>query len=124
MYRECYAFKLRWSSWFQPYKFGVGFFGGNFINRYLDSSLLYYRELEEDYIAHASTVGQRALSVEAEKPEVHLCPICLKNELSVDDPPGVRSGQNICNDCGVLTCSECGAFQGSMTSKVHVDGLC
>nr|XP_022299591.1 protein piccolo-like isoform X3 [Crassostrea virginica] len=77
------------------------------------------RELEEDYIAHASTVGQRALSVEAEKPEVHLCPICLKNELSVDDPPGVRSGQNICNDCGVLTCSECGAFQGSMTSKLQ-----
>lgn len=77
-----------------------------------------FRELEEDYIAHATSVEQRALSVEVEKPEVHLCPICLKNELSVEEPPGVRSGQNICNDCGVLTCNDCGAFQGSMTSKV------
>ena len=123
MYRERYVLSFDGHHRFNHVSLGWVFFG-NFINRHLDSSLLYYRELEEDYIAHASTVGQRALSVEAEKPEVHLCPICLKNELSVDDPPGVRSGQNICNDCGVLTCSECGAFQGSMTSKVHVDSLC
>ncbi|XP_062612392.1 uncharacterized protein LOC134274153 [Saccostrea cucullata] len=81
------------------------------------------RKLEEDYIAHATTVEQRALSVETEKSEVHLCPICLKNELSLDEPPGIRSGQNICNDCGVLTCSDCGAFQESITSKLQ-DWVC
>ncbi|KAJ8301845.1 hypothetical protein KUTeg_020832 [Tegillarca granosa] len=52
-------------------------------------------QLEEDYTSCAAAVEQRALAV-TEKDILDsppLCPICMKNELKLDET-GLRLGQN------------------------------
>ena len=51
------------------------------------------------------------------KKDSPLCPICLASELIIKEGK-MQEGQNVCADCGNLTCLKCGGMEPSVTSKV------
>lgn len=51
------------------------------------------------------------------KKDSPLCPICLTSELIIKEGK-MQEGQNVCADCGNLTCLKCGGMEQSVTSKV------
>ncbi|KAL4226640.1 hypothetical protein ACF0H5_014621 [Mactra antiquata] len=86
------------------------------------TSTLYTRwQLEEDYVAYTADVERRTNEVVAStggelKKDAPLCPICLESELKIQEGK-MKDGQNVCSDCGNLTCLKCGSMEQSVTSK-------
>ena len=78
---------------------------------------LSFRHLEEDYLNTAMTVEELTIAAEPEALDIMLCPVCLRNELKLDDK-NPRKWQHVCVDCQNMTCSECGKFESSLTTKV------
>lgn len=76
------------------------------------------RHLEEDYLNTAMTVEELTIAAEPEALDIMLCPVCLRNELKLDDK-NPRKWQHVCVDCQNMTCSECGKFESSLTTKLQ-----
>ncbi|XP_060584421.1 microtubule-associated protein futsch-like isoform X3 [Ruditapes philippinarum] len=78
------------------------------------------RKLEEEYVAYTADVERRTNEVVASAGELNkdspLCPICLESELKIQEGK-MTEGQNVCADCGNLTCLKCGEMEQSVTSK-------
>ncbi|XP_063438863.1 uncharacterized protein LOC134719876 isoform X1 [Mytilus trossulus] len=76
------------------------------------------RHLEEDYLNTAMTVEELTIAAEPEASDIMLCPVCLRNELKLDDK-NPRKWQHVCVDCQNMTCSECGKFESSLNTKLQ-----
>ncbi|ESO91280.1 hypothetical protein LOTGIDRAFT_153709 [Lottia gigantea] len=90
----------------------------NIIDRYIQ------RQLEEDYIEYATRIEREASLTDISEQGFLKCPICNKETIcdavDVNKPPSElnKTGTNICVDCEHLTCSKCGKFSVSLTTKV------
>lgn len=82
-----------------------------------------FRKLEEEYVSYTADVERRTNEVVASAGELNkdapLCPICLKSELKIQEGK-MTDGQNVCADCGNLTCLKCGEMEQSVKSKVSL----
>ncbi|VDI00199.1 Hypothetical predicted protein, partial [Mytilus galloprovincialis] len=79
---------------------------------------LIIQHLEEDYLNTAMTVEELTIAAEPEASDIMLCPVCLRNELKLDDK-NPRKWQHVCVDCQNMTCSECGKFESSLNTKLQ-----
>lgn len=95
--------------WFNPYIWDVIIYNSD----------VYCRHLEEDYLNTAMTVEELTIAAEPEASDIMLCPVCLRNELKLDDK-NPRKWQHVCVDCQNMTCSECGKFESSLNTKVNI----
>ncbi|CAG5117900.1 unnamed protein product, partial [Candidula unifasciata] len=72
--------------------------------------------LEEEYIDLATKIERDASLSELADTGVPLCPLCNKMELTLNQD-GSRSSMNVCVDCEKMTCTRCGGYQTSVTTR-------
>lgn len=80
---------------------------------------LYSRKLEEEYIDLAAKIERETPLTELDELGIPICPVCNRAELTLNQD-GSRSSMNVCVDCEKMTCTRCGGYQTSATTRVRV----